>query len=172
MRGINQTAEMLRSSHAKVDLGRILGIGAFAPPSMVMQDRALGAEHAHGEDGHVCDDHCERDEHELDGFGAHQHDPSVASVSLRFDRAFDRDRLQAWLQALARRDGENLFRFKGILAIDGDERRHVLQGVHSLVDLHAVDPWGGRIPSSKLVFIGRELDSQALQRELSTCLAA
>ena len=173
VRGINQTAEMIRSTHAQVDLGRILGISAFAPPSMVMQDRALGTEHAHGEAGHVCDDHCEQDEHELDGFGStHQHDPSVASVSMRFDRAFDLAQLQAWLQKLAQRDGENLFRFKGILAIDGDERRHVLQGVHSLVDLHAVDAWGARVPSSKVVFIGRKLNAEMLERELSGCLAA
>lgn len=171
VRGINQTAEMIRSTHAKVDLGRILGIGAFAPPSMVMQDRSLDTGHAHSEADHLCDDQCAHDEHEWEGFGsAHQHDPSVASVSMRFDRPFDRAQLHTWLQALAHRDGENLFRFKGILAVHGDERRYVLQGVHSLVDLHAADPWGTRAPSSKVVFIGRNLDSATLERELSACL--
>ena len=178
VRGINQTAELIRSSYAKVDLRRILGIGAFAPPSMVMQDPALGSEPAAG--GHACDAHCTHPDHGHEHTPAHddelamghQHDPSVESVSMRFDRAFDITRLRAWLDLITQRDGERLFRFKGILAIDGDDRRHVLQGVHRLVDLHSADRWGARPPSSKMVFIGRGLDSAALERELSACLVS
>jgi G3E family GTPase len=169
VRGINQTAELIRSTHAKVDLRRILGIGAFAPPPMVMHDPKLAD--AHGEAGHVCDADCADDEHGHDELAEHSHDPSVQSVSLRFAEPFDLPRLRGWLQRLTQRDGENLFRFKGVLAIDGDDRRHVLQGVHRLVDLHSADPWGARSPSSKVVFIGRHLDGALLKRELSACLA-
>ena len=175
VRGINQTAELIRSSYAQVDLKRILGIGAFAPPSMVAQDAALAD--PHGEPGHVCDDHCAAhdahgDELDRDGMiAAHRHDPSVDSVSFRFERGFDLARLRAWLETLAERDGEKLFRFKGILAIHGDPRRHVLQGVHRLVDLHSADGWGARVPASKVVFIGRDLDRGALHAELAACLA-
>jgi G3E family GTPase len=122
----------------------------------------------------VCDAHCDHGDHgdhgddELHG---HQHDPSVDSVSMRFDKAFDKARLDAWLAELTRGSGENLFRFKGILAIAGDDRRYVLQGVHRLVDLHSADPWGARQPSSKLVFIGRGLDAAVLKAGLARCLA-
>ncbi len=173
VRRINQTAPMLRSSYAQVDLARILGIGAFAPPSMVMQDAALH-DHAHDQPGHVCDDRCDHahdhEDDENDALLNHEHDPSVQSVALRFDRPFDKARLDAWLTALARRDGENLFRFKGILAVAGDDRRHVLQGVHSLIDLHAADAWGNRPAASKVVFIGRGLDEPALRAGLTNCL--
>ena len=173
--GRQPRAELIRSSYAKVDLKRILGIGAFAPPSMVAQDAALAD--AHGEPGHVCDDHCAAhdahgDELDRDGMiAAHRHDPSIDSVSFRFERGFDMARLRAWLETLAERDGEKLFRFKGILAIHGDPRRHVLQGVHRLVDLHSADGWGARVPASKVVFIGRDLDRGALHAELAACLA-
>ncbi len=184
VRRLNETAEVIRSSHARVDLTRILGIGAFAPPAMVMHDTALHDGPGHGHAGHVCDaacdhahgpahehDHAHDDEDGLDALAGHQHDPSVQSVALRFEAPFDRQRLQAWVAALAQRDGEDLFRFKGILAIAGDDRRHVLQGVHTLVDLHAADPWGARSPASKLVFIGRRLDGEALRAGLAACLA-
>jgi G3E family GTPase len=160
IRSINQTAELLRSSYARVDVGRILGIGGFMPAPMVLQDEAL----------HECDEHCDHGEH--DGPHGHAHDPSVDSVSRAFDAAFDRDRLLAWLADLADRRGEALFRLKGIVAIAGDERRHVLQGVHRLIDLQPADPWGERPPSSKVVFIGRELDPAELERGLRNCLAA
>jgi G3E family GTPase len=171
VRRINQTAEMMRSSYAQVDLARILGIGAFAPPSMVMQDAALH-DHDHDQPGHVCGDGCghDHDDESLDAPLGHEHDPTVTSVALRFEAAFDKVRLEAWLAALTQRDGENLFRFKGILAIAGDPRRHVLQGVHRLIDLHGADAWGARTPTSKLVFIGRGLDKEALQAGLQACL--
>ncbi len=163
VRRINETAEMLRSSYARVDVGRILGIGGFMPPPMVMQDEALA---------HVCDGHCDHahgDDHAAPA--GHAHDPSVGSVSRVFDAAFDRQRLLGWLASLADARGEQLFRLKGVVAIAGDDRRHVLQGVHRLIDLQPADAWGHRPPSSKVVFIGRELDEAQLDRGLRACLA-
>ncbi|MCI1192412.1 GTP-binding protein [Calidifontimicrobium sp. SYSU G02091] len=167
VRRINETAPMLRSSHARVDVARILGIGGFMPPPMVLQDDELN---------HVCDAHCD---HRHDGHShaaavpsGHVHDPSVESVARVYDAAFDRQRLLDWLARLADERGEQLFRLKGVVAIAGDERRHVLQGVHRLMDLQPADPWGERTPSSKLVFIGRDLDAQRLDAGLRSCLAA
>ena len=169
VRRVNQTAEVLRSTHARVDVARILGIGGFMPPPMVLQDEQfLDDEHDHG---HECDDHCTHDEGHGAAPAAHAHDPSVASVSRRFDAAFDRQRLLDWLALLAEQRGEQLFRLKGIVAIAGDERRHVLQGVHRLIELQPADAWGERAPSSKLVFIGRDLDAAQLDRGLRECLA-
>ena len=47
-------------------------------------------------------------------------------------------------EALVR--GNDLFRIKGIVAINGDPRRHVLQGVHRLQELRAAEPWGAARP--------------------------
>ena len=174
VRRVNQTAELLRSTHARVDVARILGIGGFMPLPMVLQDeRLLDDDHDHD---HACDEHCAHDPghgHGGDAAAAgHAHDPSVASLSRRFDAAFDRQRLLEWLALLAVQGGEQLFWLKGIVAIAGDERRHVLQGVHRLIELQPADAWGERAPSSKLVFIGRELDAQRIDAGLRDCLAA
>jgi len=166
IRGVNQTADILRSSYAKVDVGQILGIGGFMPKPMVMLDDALldcapdCADPAH--------DHGRHDRHAE----SHVHDPSVDQVSRVFEAAFDRERLLAWLARLAEERGEELFRLKGIVAIAGDERRYVLQGVHRLIDLQPADPWGERPPSSKVVFIGRRLDPSRIEAGLRSCLAS
>jgi G3E family GTPase len=190
MRGINQGAQVMRSSHAQVDLNRILGIGGFDSGAALMGAPDFLAEHDdHGHDhdhDHSCDEHC--DHHaaphadapggvcELPGNGGtargHAHDPSVESVSLTFSAPFDKWHLDAWLAQLLNASGEDLFRLKGILAIANDERRYILQGVHRVLDLRPADAWPhGGLRISKLVFIGRNLDRDTLKSGLDWCLA-
>jgi G3E family GTPase len=101
----------------------------------------------------------------------HQHDPSLDSVAIVFHARFDEARLEAHLRNLLAQRGDDIFRLKGILAIAGDPRRWVLQGVHRLMELKPVDPWGTETPASKLVFIGRGLDRAALEAGLAGCLS-
>ena len=175
VRKINEGAPVLRSNHAQVDLTRILSVGGFAPAALLADDADFFGDH-----DHVCDDACE-DDHSPHREGhdhathaepkAHAHDPSVGSVSMIFDQPFERARLDACLNNLVAVQGDDIFRLKGILAIAGDDRRHVLQGVHRILDLRPADGWGAARPSSKLVFIGRHFDQRALRAALATCIA-
>jgi len=123
------------------------------------------------DDDHVCDDGCDHDhEHAAKHAHGHTHDPSVDSVSLVFEQPFDRARLDAWLHALVAERGDDIFRLKGIVAIADDSRRHVLQGVHRILELRPAEGWGRESPKSKLVFIGRGLERAALQAALGECL--
>jgi G3E family GTPase len=97
------------------------------------------------------------------------HDPSVASVSLVFDRPFDKQKLDAYLGALVDERGDDIFRLKGIVQVGEDDRRYVLQGVHRLLDLRPMGAWDGAERSSKFVFIGRNLDRADLQAGLAAC---
>ena len=175
IRTINEAAPVLRSNHAQVDLARILSVGGFAPAALMVDDAGFFGVHEH-----VCNDACEHDhaphgahpDHAAHAHPqGHAHDPSVGSVSMVFDAPFDRARLDACLNDLLDARGDDIFRLKGILAIAGDDRRHVLQGVHRILDLRPADGWGAARPSSKLVFIGRELDQRALRAALGACLA-
>jgi len=172
LRSINQGAQILRSSHAQIDLTQILGIGGFSSSSSLADDPHFLDEFEHDHDhGHVCDSSCEHEEHgDHDGHG-HQHDPSVESVSLLFEQAFDKERLDAFLERLLAARGDDIFRLKGIIDIAGDHRRYVLQGVHRIVEFKPVDPWGRTARSSKFVFIGRGLERGALLQALRDCLA-
>jgi G3E family GTPase len=163
IRGINATAEILLTTHARVDLDRILGIQGFAPAGPYLHDP-----HFLGEPTFPGDEHADHDHEAVAG---HEHDPSLGSFSLLFNQAFDCRRLETWLEALVAADGDNLFRLKGIVAIGGDPRRYVLQGVHHLLELRPAGPWGGHAPESKFVFIGRHLQRPALRAGLEQCLA-
>ena len=169
---------------ARVDLKQILNLQTYASDALSMTDPDFLAHdhpgHAHD---HVCDDHCAHDhEHEHDhqhGHGqahrpvidhGHAHDPSVASVSFTFDGRFDADHLMRQINEVLAIRGDDIFRVKGIFAIEGDERRHVLQGVHRLVELKPSLPWWDETPASKVVFIGRHLQAQKLRARLQACL--
>jgi len=142
VRRLNATAPILRCSHARVDLENILGIGAFSA-----QRRMVSL-----------------DEHE------HSHDPALESESFVFERPFDRSRLELYFKQLLRDKGDDIFRLKGILALDGEPRRYVLQCVHRIMDLKPADAWGEERPVSKLVFIGRHLERAALANGLEQLL--
>ena len=147
IRKLNGSAEILRSTHARVDLDRILGIGAFARVnSMTMAPDFL-------------DD------------TSHAHDPTVSSLSFVFKRSYNRDRLTDYLQALTTAQGDAIFRIKGIIGIAGDRRRHVLQGVHRVFELRPADPWGAAGVESKIVLIGRGLERKTIGEELLKALS-
>ena len=182
MRAINQGAQVLRSSHAQVDLDAILGIGGFDAGAVLIDPHFLDE---HADHAHACDAACADPAHDHGQGGGvcaqpgngsagpgHAHDPSVASVSLTFAAPFDKRQLDAWLAQLLQAHGDDLFRLKGILAVAGDRRRHVLQAVHRVLDLRPADAWpAGEARLSKFVFIGRNLDRDTLKSGLDWCLA-
>ncbi len=153
VRRLNQTAEIVRSSYASIDLSRILDVGGFAPS--YLRERA-----------ELLDLDGDRDHHH-----EHAHDPSVSAVTFVFERPFDRERIADFLVDFLGRHGRDVFRAKGILAIAGDSRFHVLQAVHALVDFRPDHPWAKEKPFSKLVVIGRNLDRPEIERGLLACLA-
>ena len=101
----------------------------------------------------------------------HTHDAEVGSVGIHLEGAVDGDRLNKWLSTLLREKGADIFRMKGILNIEGNDSRFVFQGVHMLLDGRADRPWGSERRASDLVFIGRNLDRDALTRGFEQCLA-
>ncbi len=148
LRTINATAPIITSHYAQVDLDRVLGVGAFD----LSRTMAIDPGWLDGDD--------------------HAHDPSLESVGVTVEGALDGDRLEAWLAALVEADGDDIFRLKGLLALAGDDRRVVLQGVHRIIDRRPADPWGGEPRVSRLVFIGRNLDRAALTDGVLSCRAA
>jgi G3E family GTPase len=195
IRALNEVAPILRTVQAKVELHQIMGLQSFEADALTMTDPDFLAEESHA---HVCDAHCGHEhghdhehghehghEHVHDhdhahGHGhahhhaapaPHTHDPSVDSVSFMFDRPFDAERLMLKLHELLAIRGDDIFRVKGILHVQGDPRRHVLQGVHRLLELKSSLPWWDETPASKIVFIGRHLQAQKLKARLEACLA-
>jgi G3E family GTPase len=143
VRGINNTAPILRSTHAKVDLENILGIGAFNA-----QRREISLEGHH-----------------------HTHEPGLASESFVFQRSFQKKKFESWLEQLLKERGDDVYRLKGIIALENESRRFVVQAVHRMKEIRPADAWGSEKPGSRLVFIGRNLQREALERGLAGCLS-
>ncbi len=101
----------------------------------------------------------------------HEHDDTVTSVGISRPGDLDAARVSTWLGKLLREQGQDLFRCKGVLSLQGDPRRHVFQAVHMLMDSSADRLWGDTPRHNTLIFIGRNLDRGALLQAFEACLA-
>lgn len=100
----------------------------------------------------------------------HEHDDSIASVSLSWDAAIRPELFMPWLRKLTAEQGQNILRLKGILAFPGEEQRYVVQGVHMLLDGDHQRDWkADEARTSRMVFIGRNHDAGALQQGFDAC---
>ncbi|WIA35284.1 hypothetical protein OEZ86_003743 [Tetradesmus obliquus] len=152
IKAINKFAEVIECSYGRVPLQQLLGIQAFS------LDRVLAVE----------PDFLEDKEHE--------HDSSISSVGIEREGLCDMALLQQWLGGLLREQGADLFRSKGVLAVQGSDDRYVFQGVHMLMQMSCsssggVLPWGPQERRlNRIVFIGRNLDRAALTQGFEACL--
>ena len=119
--------------------------------------------HHHGHDhdhGHHHHDH----DHGI-------HGTTIQSVSLRGGEV-DPQKFMPWIQKITQLDGPNILRLKGIIAFPDDPQRYVVQGVHMIIEGDHERDWkDGESRESRIVFIGRELDREKLERTFAACAA-
>jgi hypothetical protein len=105
-------------------------------------------------------------------YGSHHHDPEIASIGLEDSRPLNPDKLNDWLSYLLQSRGQDILRMKGVLNIEGEDRRYVFHGVHMVYDGQLERPWPTDVARrSRLVFIGRHLDRDELEAGLESCIA-
>tara|TARA_B100001564_G_scaffold196558_1_gene165135 strand:- start:1913 stop:3100 length:1188 start_codon:yes stop_codon:yes gene_type:complete len=111
----------------------------------------------------------------LDTEAEHEHDQRVTSMSSKFVGALNVNKLERWISDLMQNKSEDLFRYKGVLAVKGMDQKFVFQGVHMLFSgffSKEVAPWRkGEKRECRFVFIGRDLDHDALEAGLMECKA-
>jgi len=108
---------------------------------------------------------------QADYHGAHEHSAGVSSVGIRQEGELDSKRLNEWVSALLRVQGNDLYRMKGVLSVKGAAKRLVFQGIHMLFDAKFDREWGTDPRVNTLVFIGRNLDRAKLTAGFKSCLA-
>jgi G3E family GTPase len=101
----------------------------------------------------------------------HTHEENVGSIGIEADGDCDGDKLETWLSRLLRERGTDIYRMKGVFSIKGNSNRFIFQGVHMLLDPADGGPWGSKPRRNSLVFIGRDLDRDELNRSFRKCLA-
>jgi len=132
-----------------------------------------GNGHAHEhEHDHVHDEHCGHD-HDHDHHGHHHHhDDAIKAFVFQSGKPFDSAKLEEYMGALTQVYGPDMLRYKGVLFMNGTNRRMIFQGVHMLMGADVGRPWGkDEKPASKIVFIGRNLPQDTILKGLEACLA-
>ena len=111
-------------------------------------------DHEHGE-------HCNHPSHAHDhGDYAHHHhqDDDVKSFVFKSERPFDPAKLEDFLGAIVNIYGPRMLRYKGVLFMQGTDRKVIFQGVHQLMGSDLGPAWAeGETRMSKMVFIGIDL---------------
>ena len=107
----------------------------------------------------------------------HAHEGGIRAFSLVFDEQLDWTAFGIWLTMLLQARGSDLLRVKGLLnvGIPGKESTGplLLNGVQHVV--HApehLDAWPDDDRRSRIVFIGRDLDPESVERSLLAFNAA
>ncbi len=102
----------------------------------------------------------------------HVHDEEIGSVSILEAGEVNQYKFQSWISELLRTQGQDIFRSKGIINLSGSADRLVFQGVHMQFDATRDRPWQeNELRKNQLVFIGRHLDHDKLQKGFLGCLA-
>ena len=129
------------------------------------------AGHDHDDD-HVHDEHCDHDHEDGHHHAHHHHDDAIKAFIFQSNRPFDSAKLEEYMGALTQVYGPDMLRYKGVLFINGTNRRMIFQGVHMLMGADVGRPWGkDEKPSTKMVFIGRNLPKDTILKGLEACLA-
>ncbi|RCS23868.1 GTP-binding protein [Phyllobacterium salinisoli] len=185
IRAINPYAVIYRTERANITLDKVLDRGAFDLKRALENDPHF-LDHDHPD--HVCGPGCDHDHHHHDHDHHHHdhdhhahdhhhhhdhaspiHDVTVTSVSLRSGEV-DPGKFFPWIQKITQEQGPNILRLKGIIAFKDDEERYVVQGVHMIIEGDHQRAWkDGEKRESRLVFIGRELDHDALKAGFENC---
>ena len=152
IRSINKFAPMFHTENSIIDPENLIKIGAFDLEKTLEMDPEF-----------------------LDVEAEHEHDERVTSTSSKFEGELNVNKLNNWIGDLLQNYGEDLFRYKGVLAVKGTDDKFVFQGVHMLFAgnfSNEISAWKeGEVRECRFVFIGRNLDHDALQEGLMDCKA-
>lgn len=164
LRSMNPRAPIEAAHFGEVALDKVLDLGGFnlneALEIEPVDNTHAACDYAHGTCGH---DH--------DHAHHHHHDDDVKSFVYRADRPFDPSRLEDFLGAMVQVHGPNMLRYKGVLDMQGTDRKVIFQGVHQVMGSDLGPAWTPDEPrQSKMVFIGVDLPRAILEEGLDQAL--
>ena len=152
IKSINGFAPIFRTENSLINPKELIGIGSFDLKRTLEMDPEF-----------------------LDTDAEHEHDQRVTSTSSKFIGELNVNKLEKWVGNLLRTKAQDLFRYKGVLAVKGTDEKYVFQGVHMLFAGNFSKDIGlwkdDEERECRFVFIGRDLDHEALQEGLMECKA-
>ena len=148
LRSMNAAAKIQRCQKAEVSPDWVLNIGAFDLKRTLEMDPEF-----------------------LNTDGEHEHNTTVSSLSIVEKGELDLDAVQEWVGTILQEKGADIYRMKGVLSIANADQKFVYQAVHMIFNGDFTEAWlPGEERTSKLVFIGKNLDHAALKAAFAACL--
>jgi G3E family GTPase len=150
IRMINDKVEIKRTENSAVPMEYIMGIRAFDLDKILEMEDSF-----------------------LDEQQEHQHDDRVSSVGINVKGECDQEKLNEWIGWLLKEKGADIFRTKGVLAVQGMTEKFVFQAVHMAFSGKPQATWAeGEEKVCKMIFIGKNLNRVELETGFKACLVA
>ena len=196
VRSINAFAEIQDLDARPVHMSDMFGLELFYASEkkiLEMQEHAeeeyceeCGHTHAHGDhdhDHHHHDHDHEHEHHDHDHEHEHEHDhehehhhhhshshhSGINSFVIETDKPLVLANINEWLNELVYIYGPELYRYKGILNVEGLDYQIIFQGVQMSFDISRGRDWKDTKRSSTLVFIGKNLPENQLRESFIAC---
>lgn len=182
LRRINPRAPISTSDFGRAPISDVLDLRGFNLNDKLELDPdflRVEEEHDHGHDhehehehdhAHCGHDHAHGEACSHDHHHSH-HTDDIAAFVFKSERAFDPERLEQFLGSLVQVFGPQMLRYKGVLRMEGVDRKVVFQGVHQIMGSDVGPKWGeNETAATKMVFIGKNLPKDVFIRGLEQCL--
>ena len=177
LKHMNPRAPIDTVHFGQVALDKVLDLRGFNLNAKLDLDPDFlqAGEHEHAHHDHSrCDHehgHCAH-AHDHGHARHHHHHDDVQSFVWRSQRPFDPHKLEDFLGAVVQVWGPKLLRYKGVLHMQGTDRKVIFQGVHQLMGSDLGPVWKpGEARESRMVFIGIDLPRDILEQGLQQALA-
>jgi len=170
LKRINPRAPILKVDFGTLPIGEFLDLRGFNLNDKIEIDPDFLAEeeHAHHECGEG--ENCGHEHHHHEHSHSN-HADDIAAFVFRSDRPFDTARLDEFLGSIVQVFGPRMLRYKGVLWMQGADRKVVFQGVHQTMGTDIGAKWAdGEARGSKMVFIGKNLPKETFISGLEQCL--
>jgi len=124
-------------------------------------------EHDHNHDDVDIHDHDH--DHEHHHHHSHSHHSGINSFVIETDKPLVLANINEWLNELVYIYGPELYRYKGILNVEGLDYQIIFQGVQMSFDISRGRDWNDTKRGSTLVFIGKNLPENQLRESFIAC---
>ena len=147
IRKLNPLATIHHTANAEIDIAKVIDVGAFDLVQKLEVDPEFLGDHEH------------------------EHDAAVGSFVLEEKRPVDINRFVLWMNEVAQKRGDDLYRTKGIFNAQGFKERLVFQSVRMLTTMRPDRAWAeDEKRLSQFVVIGKNLDRAEFAEGFARCV--
>lgn len=168
---MNPRAPICVANFGQIAISEVLNLKGFnLNAKLELDPDFLLAEEQHQHDD--CGDTCSNPAHEHHHDHHHSHHADdIAAFVFKSAQPFHTAKLDEFLGGIVQVFGPRMLRYKGVLLMEGADRKVIFQGVHQIMGTDVGAKWDeNEVRESKMVFIGKNLPKDVFIQGLQLCL--